>query len=60
MGLSDAIIDIVETGATLKENNLEIIEKLEDISARVIVNKVNYKFKNETIEKVLGDMKGEL
>lgn len=60
VGLSDAIVDIVETGATLKENNLEIIEKLEDISARVIVNKVNYKFKNETIEKVLGDMKGEL
>ncbi|WP_320047878.1 ATP phosphoribosyltransferase [uncultured Ilyobacter sp.] len=60
VGLSDAIIDIVETGATLKENNLEIVEKLEDISARVIVNKVNYKFKNETIEKVLGDMKGEL
>ena len=40
VGLSDAIVDIVETGATLKENNLEIIEKLEDISARVIVNKV--------------------
>ncbi|WP_372714845.1 ATP phosphoribosyltransferase, partial [Ilyobacter sp.] len=60
VGLSDAIVDIVETGATLKENNLEIIEKLEDISARIIVNKVSYKFKNETIEKVLGDIKGEL
>jgi len=60
VGLSDAIVDIVETGATLKENNLEIIERLEDISARVIVNKVSYKFKNETIEKILEDIRGEL
>lgn len=60
VGLSDAIIDIVETGATLKENNLDIIEKLEDISARVIVNKVSYKFKNETIEKILEDIRREL
>lgn len=60
VGLSDVIVDIVETGNTMRENNLEIVEKLEDISARIIVNKVSYKFKNETIEKVLGDMKGEL
>jgi len=60
VGLSDAIVDIVETGATLKENNLEIIEKLEDISARVIVNKVSYKFKNDTIEKVLEKIREEL
>ena len=60
VGLSDAIVDIVETGATLKENNLEIIKKLEDVSARIIVNKVSYKFKNNTIEKVLEDIRGEL
>jgi ATP phosphoribosyltransferase len=60
VGLSDAIVDIVETGATLKENNLEIIEKLEDISARIIVNKVSYKFKNETIEKILENIREEL
>lgn len=60
VGLSDAIVDIVETGATLRENNLEIVEKLEDISARVIVNKISYKFKNQTIEDILKDVKGEL
>jgi ATP phosphoribosyltransferase len=60
VGLSDVIVDIVETGNTMRENDLEIVEKLEDISARIIVNKVSYKFKNETIEKVLKDIKGEL
>lgn len=60
VGLSDAIVDIVETGATLKENNLDIIEKVEDISARVIVNMVSYKFKNETIEKILEDLRRKL
>ena len=43
LGLSDAIIDIVETGSTLKENGLEVIEKVCDISARLIVNTDVYK-----------------
>lgn len=49
IGLTDAIIDLVETGATLKANGLEIIEKIEDISTRLIVNKVSLKFKSKEI-----------
>jgi len=53
LGLSDVIVDIVETGTTLKENNLEVLEKIVPISARLIANKASFKFKNEQIEKVL-------
>ena len=49
LGLSDVIVDIVETGATLKENNLEVIEKFEPISARLIANKSSFKFLGEII-----------
>ncbi len=52
LGLSDVIVDIVETGATLKENKLEVIEKFVPISARLIANKANFKFKSERIEKI--------
>ena len=52
LGLSDVIVDIVETGRTLKENNLEVIEDIVDISARLISNKSSYKFKAEVIEKI--------
>ncbi len=52
LGLSDVIVDIVETGATLKENKLEVIEKFAPISARLIANKANFKFKSNEIEKV--------
>lgn len=47
--MSDVIVDIVETGTTLKENNLEPIETIVPISARLISNKVSYKFKNDEI-----------
>jgi len=47
--MSDVIVDIVETGTTLKENNLEPIETIVPISARLISNKVSYKFKNKEI-----------
>ena len=47
--MSDVIVDIVETGTTLKENNLEPYETIVPISARLISNKVSYKFKNEEI-----------
>ena len=50
--LSDVIVDIVETGTTLKENNLEVIEKFEPISARLIANKANFNFKSGVIEKI--------
>ena len=49
LGLSDVIVDIVETGTTLLENDLEPIETIMDISARLISNKVSYKFKNDAI-----------
>ena len=53
LGLSDVIVDIVETGATLKENNLVVVEKFLPISARLIANKANFKFKSEAIEKIM-------
>ena len=52
LGLSDVIVDIVETGTTLKENNLVVVDKFEPISARLIANKANFKFKSEQIEKI--------
>jgi len=50
VGLSDVIVDIVETGNTLKANNLEVIEDMLDISAKFIANKVSYRFKYESIQ----------
>ena len=52
LGLSDVIVDIVETGKTLLENDLEPFETIVPISARLIANKSSYKFKNEMIERV--------
>ena len=52
LGLSDVIVDIVETGATLRENNLDVFEEIFPISARLIANKSSYKFKSENIEKI--------
>ncbi len=50
--LSDVIVDIVETGRTLKENNLEVIEDIVPISARLIANKASSKFKGDIIGKI--------
>ena len=54
LGLSDVIVDIVETGKTLLENGLEIRETIVPISARLIANKVSYKFKHEEITRLCG------
>lgn len=54
--LSDAIVDIVETGATIKENGLEVIEDIMPISARVIVNMASMKLRKEEIESFLTDI----
>ena len=51
--LSDMIVDLVETGNTLRANGLEIREKIADISARFIANKNSYVFKRDRIEKML-------
>ena len=61
LDLSDVIVDIVETGTTLKENDLEVIETIVDISARLIANKSSFKFKNEPIERLVKSlaMQGE-
>ncbi len=53
LNLSDVIVDIVETGTTLKENGLEVKEGIVDISARLISNKASYKFKNEKIDALV-------
>ena len=52
MGLSEVIVDIVETGSTLKDNGLVVLEELDPISARLIVNKVSYRFKYDEIRKI--------
>ena len=59
LGLSDVIVDIVETGTTLKENNLSVIETIVPISARLIANKSGFKFKTEAIEKLTASLKKE-
>ena len=55
--LSDVIVDIVETGKTLKENDLEVLETVCDISARIIVNKAAFRFKTEQIEQMCGKLR---
>ena len=52
LGLSDVIVDIVETGTTLKENGLKEREKIADISARLIANKASYEFKSDAVAKL--------
>ena len=56
LGLSDVIVDIVETGTTLKENDLEVKETIVPISARLIANKASFKFKGDSIERLRDHM----
>ena len=58
--LSDVIVDIVETGSTLKENGLEVLEEICPISSRLIVNRVSMKMQKERIEKLVEDIKSNL
>ncbi len=58
--LSDVIVDIVETGSTLKENGLEVLEEICPISSRLIVNRVSMKMQKERIEKLVEDIKANL
>ena len=58
LGLSDVIVDIVETGRTLLENGLEPKEEIVPISARLIANKVSYKFKNTAICRLVDAVGG--
>jgi ATP phosphoribosyltransferase regulatory subunit len=56
LGLSDVIVDIVETGTTLKENNLKVLTEFMPISARFIANRASYQFKHREIETLLGKL----
>ena len=60
LDLSDVIVDIVETGTTLKENQLEVFETIVPISARLIANKSSFKFKNQQIEKIVREISAQL
>ncbi len=60
VGLSDVIVDIVESGKTLKENGLDVLEKICDLSARLVVNRVSMKLKRDKIVDIIQKMKGEI
>ena len=60
LGLSDVIVDIVETGKTLVENNLEVKETILPISARLICNKAAFRFKTAEIERITSYMKAQV
>jgi ATP phosphoribosyltransferase len=57
LGLSDVIVDLVETGTTLQQNHLEIIETVLPVSARLIANKASMKFKAEDIHRLMDALK---
>ena len=57
VGLSEVIVDIVETGSTLKENGLKVLEEVCPLSARMVVNQVSMKMENERITKLISDLK---
>ena len=60
VNLSEVIVDIVETGSTLRENGLVVLEEVCDLSARVVVNQVSMKMENERITKILSGIRGLL
>ena len=57
VGLSEVIVDIVETGSTLRENGLQVLEEVCPLSARMVVNQVSMKMENERITKLISDLK---
>jgi ATP phosphoribosyltransferase len=57
LGLSDVIVDIVETGNTIRDNNLKVLEEFKDISARFIANKSSFKFQNRIITELVDQLK---
>lgn len=57
VGLSEVIVDIVETGSTLRENGLEVLEEICSLSARMVVNQVSMKMENERITRLIKDIK---
>ena len=57
VGLSEVIVDIVETGSTLRENGLTVLEEICPLSARMVVNQVSMKMEYERISKIIHDLK---
>lgn len=60
VGLSEVIVDIVESGKTLKENGLDVLEDICELSARLVVNRVSMKLKRDKIINIIEKMKGEI
>ena len=60
VNLSEVIVDIVETGATLRENGLDVLEEICPLSARMVVNQVSMKMENERIVKLIKELKAIL
>ena len=60
VGLSEVIVDIVETGSTLRENGLEVLEEIRPLSARMVVNRVSMEMERERITKLINDIKAIL
>lgn len=60
VGLSEVIVDIVESGKTLKENGLVVLENIADISARLIVNKVSMKMEAERINRIVNGIRSQI
>ena len=60
LGLSDVIVDIVETGTTLRENGLKVVTEFMPISARFIANKASYQFKHAEMDTMLEKLRAEL
>lgn len=60
VGLSEVIVDIVETGSTLRENGLEVLEEICDLSARVVVNEASMKMQRERITNIVRDLKSAI
>lgn len=60
VGLSEVIVDIVETGSTLRENGLDVLEEICPLSARMVVNQVSMKMENERITKLITDLRSIL
>ncbi len=60
VGLAEVIVDIVETGSTLRENGLTVLEEIVPLSARIVVNQVSLRMEHERINKLLHDLKSVL
>ena len=59
MGLSDVIVDITETGTTLRENNLKIVGEIAPVSARLIANKASYRFRQNAVRDLTENLSGQ-